>query len=73
MWTEATLSYQMFLAAPRAVVAATCTYCLIVSIHNFITITQMSWFWVRTGTVPPLWMFPPMFGHSLTADISGKS
>lgn len=73
VWTDGTLSYQTILATTRAVVAATCTYCLLVSIHNTITIAQKGWFWVRTWSVPPVWMFPPIFGHKLTADITGKS
>lgn len=73
VWTDETLGYQIVLATTRAVVAATCTYCLLVSIHNTIIIAQKGWFWLRTGSVPPVWMFPPIFGHKLTADITGKS
>jgi hypothetical protein len=56
----------------RAIAVATCTNCLLISIHNVITMVQMCLFLARTKRVPPGWMFPSIFGHKLNANLPGE-
>lgn len=57
----------------RAIAVATCTYCLLISIHNVITMVQMGLFLTRTRRVPPPeWMFPPMFGNKFNTSLPSQ-
>lgn len=57
------------LLVTRAIAVATCTYCLLISIHNVITMVQMGLFLTRTKRVAPKWMFPPMFGNKFNTSL----
>ena len=56
----------------RAIAVATCTYCLLISIHNVITMVQMGLFLTRTRRVPPDWMFPPIFGNKFNTSLPSQ-
>jgi hypothetical protein len=56
----------------RAIAVATCTYCLLISIHNVITMVQMGLFLIRTKRVPPEWMFPPIFGNKFNTSLPSE-
>jgi hypothetical protein len=60
------------LLVTRAIAVATCTYCLLISIHNVITMVQMGLFLTRTKMVPPKWMFPPIFGKKFNTSLPSE-
>jgi hypothetical protein len=57
----------------RALVGATCIYCLLSNIHAAFTLAEMAWFFARTKQTPPAWMFPPLFGHKLSMNLASRS